>query len=103
MTHHPVLPPSPIYPLFSRRDMLGDFEHTSTVLADAGVQFIFTGHTHMQNIAVKPRKRATRFMISTPAPNRYASAIRTVAVYDDRMEVTSDHIDHFDWDLHGMT
>lgn len=26
-----------------------------------------------------------------------------MTVYDDRMEVKSDHIDHFDWDLHGMT
>lgn len=104
MTHHPVLPPSPIYPLFSRRDMLGDFEHTSTVLADAGVQFIFTGHTHMQNIAVKTTEKGnTIYDINTSALIGYASAIRTVAVYDDRMEVTSDHIDHFDWDLHGMT
>ena len=68
MTHHPVLPPSPIYPLFSRRDMLGDFEHTSTVLADAGVQFIFTGHTHMQNIAVKTTEKGnTIYDINTSA------------------------------------
>lgn len=104
MTHHPILPPSPIYPLFSRRDMLGDFEKTSTILADAGVQFIFTGHTHMQNIAVKTTKKGnTIYDINTSSLVGFASAIRTVTVYDDRMDVRSDHIDHFDWDLHGMT
>lgn len=104
MTHHPVLPPSPIYPLFSRRDMLGDFEKTSTLLADAGVQFIFTGHTHMQNIAVKTTEKGnTIYDINTSALIGYASAIRTVTLYDDRMEVRSDHIDRFDWDTHGMT
>lgn len=103
MTHHPVLPPSPIYPLFSRRDMLGDFEKTSTILADAGVQFIFTGHTHMQNIAVKTTEKGnTLYDINTSALIGYASAIRTVTLYDDRMDVRSDHIEHFDWDLHGM-
>lgn len=104
MTHHPVLPPSPIYPLFSRRDMLGDFEKTSTLLADAGVQFIFTGHTHMQNIAVKTTEKGnTIYDINTSSLIGYASAIRTVTLYDDRMEVSSDHISHFDWDMHGMT
>lgn len=104
MTHHPVLPPSPIYPLFSRRDMLGDFERTSAILADAGVQFIFTGHTHMQNIAVKTTEQGnTIYDINTSALIGYASAIRTITVYDDRMEVRSDRIEHFDWDLRGMT
>lgn len=104
MTHHPVLPPSPIYPLFSRRDMLGDFENASTILADAGVQFIFTGHTHMQNIAVKTTEKGnTIYDINTSSLVGYASAIRTVTVYDDRMDVKSERIDHFDWDLHGMT
>lgn len=104
MTHHPVLPPSPIYPLFSRRDMLGDFENTSAILADAGVQFIFTGHTHMQNIAAKTTKKGnTIYDINTSSLVGYASAIRTVTVYDDRVDIQSDHIDHFDWDLRGMT
>ena len=67
MTHHPVLPPSPIYELIAkgyadrRRQNLGPF-------ADAGLEFIFTGHSHMQNISVKPPKTATGFTILTQLP-----------------------------------
>ena len=51
------------------------------------MQFIFTGHTHMQNIAVKTTEKGnTIYDINTSALIGYASAIRTVAVYDDRME-----------------
>ena len=53
MTHHPTLPPSAIYPLISARDMLGDWDKTTTFLADKGIEVMFTGHTHMQNIAKK--------------------------------------------------
>lgn len=104
MTHHPVLPPSPIYPLFSKRDMLGDYENTSNILADAGVQFIFTGHTHMQNIAVKQSpKDNTIYDINTASLVGYTSAIRKVVLTDKEMTVTTETIDNFDWDLKGMT
>ncbi|HAQ28952.1 MAG TPA: hypothetical protein DCQ76_04295, partial [Ruminococcaceae bacterium] len=53
MTHHPCLPPNPIYPVFSKKDMLADSDEITTRLADAGVNLVFTGHTHMQNIAMK--------------------------------------------------
>lgn len=104
MTHHPVLPPSPIYPLFSKRDMLGDYENTGTILADAGVQFIFTGHTHMQNIAVKiSPKGNTIYDINTASLAGYAGVIRKVTLTEKEMTVTSESIDNFNWDLKGMT
>ncbi|MDR1465650.1 MAG: metallophosphoesterase [Oscillospiraceae bacterium] len=61
MTHHPSLPPSPIYPLISRRDMLGNYEETTRRFADAGLRCLFTGHSHMHNIAP----------MTTPAGNPY--------------------------------
>lgn len=104
MTHHPVLPPTPIYPLFSRRDMLGDFENTSETLADAGLEFIFTGHTHMQNIAVKQTAKGNNFYdINTSSLVGCPTAIRKVALDDEKMTVETLQIQDFDWDRGGKT
>lgn len=104
MTHHPVLPPSPIYPLFSERDMLGDWKNTTTRLADAGLRFIFTGHTHMQNINCKKTLAGNKlYDINTASLVGYPTPIRRVEITDDAMHITTEHIDHFDWDLGGKT
>jgi len=104
MTHHPVLPPSPVYPLMSKRDMLGNYENTSTVLADAGLRFIFTGHAHMQSINCKRTERGNRlYDINTGSLSGFPTPIRRVEIDDQAMRITTEHIDHFDWDLQGKT
>ncbi len=104
MTHHPVLPPSPIYPLISRRDMLGDYENTSTILADAGLRFIFTGHTHMQNIGHKTTAKGNRlYDINTGSLVGYNTPIRKVTIDGDAMHVQTQRVANFDWDLKGKS
>ncbi len=104
VTHHPVLPPSPIYPLFSKRDMLGDYEKTSEFLADNGVKFIFTGHTHMMNIAKMTTAKGNEiYDINTSSAVGYPSAMRKVKMTDTEVHIDSVQIDNFDWDLKGMT
>ncbi|MDR1629995.1 MAG: metallophosphoesterase [Oscillospiraceae bacterium] len=104
MTHHPVLPPTPIYPLFSKRDMLGDYEETSEILADAGLEFIFTGHSHMQNIAVKQTAKGNRiYDINTSSLVGCPTAIRKVALDGEKMAVETLQIQDFDWDRGGKT
>ncbi len=104
VTHHPVLPPSPIYPYFSKRDMLGNYEDVSTFLADNGVKFVFTGHTHMMNIAKKTTVKGNDFYdINTASAVGYPSAMRKVEMTDTEVIVDSVQIDNFDWDLNGKT
>lgn len=104
MTHHPVLPPTPIYPLFSHRDMLGDYELISEMLADAGVEYIFTGHTHMQNIAkLTTPKGNTIYDINTGSLVGYPAPIRKVSLDKKKMEVSTLTVDDFNWDLGGKT
>lgn len=104
MTHHPVLPPSPIYPLFSKRDMLGDYEKTAEFLADRGVKFIFTGHTHMQNIAKMTTPAGNDFYdINTCSLVGCPTAMRKVTMTDEYVDVKSIQIEDFDWDLKGKT
>lgn len=104
MTHHPVLPPSPVYPLMSRRDMLGDYENTSAILADAGLRFIFTGHAHMQNIAQKNTQKGNRlYDINTGSLVGFDAPIRKVTIDEQNMTVQTEHIQDIDWDLQGKT
>lgn len=104
VTHHPVLPPSPIYPLFSKRDMLGNYEVVSEFLADNGVKFIFTGHTHMMNIAKMTTKKGNDFYdVNTASAVGYPSAMRKVVMTDSEVKIESLQIESFDWDLKGKT
>lgn len=104
VTHHPVLPPSPIYPLFSRRDMLGDFEKVSEFFADNGVKFVFTGHTHMMNIAKMTTAKGNElYDINTPSAVGYPSAMRKVKMTENEVFIDSVKIDSFDWDTKGKT
>lgn len=104
MTHHPTLPPFPLYPLMSKRDMLGDWERTTTALADAGLELMFTGHTHMQNIGYKETAKGNRYYdVNTSSLVGYPSNMRKVHIDDKKIEIHSETIEHFEWDRKGMS
>ena len=103
MEHHPVLPPSPVYPLFSGRDM-HSYGPKAALLADAGLQFIFTGHAHMQNIScITTQQGNTLWDINTGSLVGYPTPMRRVALNHDAMTVTTEKIDSFEWDMQGKT
>lgn len=103
MTHHPVLPPSPIYPIISERDMLGDWEKTAKHLADKGIKFIFTGHTHIMNIArLVTEKGNELYDINTSSLVGYPSVMRKVAFDDEKVHVSSVQLTEFNADFEGM-
>ncbi len=102
MSHHPVLPPSPIYPIMSKRDMLGDYELMSTIFADAGLQFIFTGHSHMQNIGYKTTEKGnTLWDINTGSLCGFPTPMRRVVLDNEKMTITTESLKTFDWDFKG--
>lgn len=104
MTHHPVIPPSVIYPAVSRRDMLGDYEKTAEKLADWGIEFIFTGHTHMMNIALKTSAKGNKlYDINTSSVVGYPPCIRLCSLDEEKMDVKTIELEDFDWDRGGKT
>jgi predicted phosphodiesterase len=104
MTHHPALPPSPIYPLFSKRDMLGNYEEITTMFADNGVKYIFTGHTHMTNIAVKTTEKGNSiYDVNTGSLVAYPCPYRKVEFTDSEVRINTLTVDDFDWDFGGKT
>lgn len=88
MTHHPLIAPSPIYELIGKGDMLGDYDKRLYQLADIGVQFIFTGHTHIHNISFDQSERKNViYDICTASPVGYPGAYRKVTFEPDKNKV----------------
>ncbi len=107
MTHHPLIAPSPIYELIGKNDMLGDYKTRRNELADLGIQFILTGHTHVHDIDVITSDRGnTLYDIATAATVGYPAPIRTI-VFDPDVKMVSTTTDLItetvDFDLEGKT
>ena len=99
MTHHPVLPPVPAYAMMSERSMVGDYKKIRELFADEGIRFVFTGHTHMHDIAEWRSARGNSlYDIATGALVGYPAPIRKVRVMEDRMEITTEHPGPFKWE-----
>lgn len=104
MGHHPLLPPNPFYGFFSPDDLIGNHVQIASMFADAGVHFMFTGHTHMQNIGYFDSERGNRiFDINTGSLICYPSPIRHMTLTDKSLTVKTDHLTSINWDLGGKS
>ena len=105
MHHYPVLSPSPVYPLLSPDGVLSyKVSGSAEQLADAGLRFVFTGHTHMQNITYEETAQGNRlYDINTGAAVGYPAPIRSVVIDDDNMTIETESIDSFEWDMQGKS
>ncbi|MCM1114302.1 MAG: metallophosphoesterase [Clostridium sp.] len=61
MTHHPMISPSPFYSIIGKGDMQRNHETTREIFADAGLQVMLTGHTHVHNIGYVTTEKGNRF------------------------------------------
>ena len=104
VTHHPMLPPALIYPLISHGQMLYGYETTAPMFADLGIEFIFTGHTHMQSITHLDTIRGGRlYHINTGAVTGYPAPYRKVTIQKDGLDVKTLNVTSIDADLGGQT
>lgn len=89
MTHHPLIAPSPIYEIIGRGDMLGDYKTRIEQLADIGIQFIFTGHTHIPDTSVyQSAKGNVIYDICSASPIGYPGAMRKVTFEPEKNNVS---------------
>ena len=95
MTHHPLIAPSPLYEIIGKGDMLGDYEYRINQLADMGVQFILTGHTHIHNISAhKSENNNIIYDITTGTPIGYPGVMRSIKIdpANKVVNVTTDYV-----------
>ncbi len=98
--HHPLLAPVKFYRVFSSHEMIDDSDEVAAFLADAGVRFLFTGHTHMQSINYFDSPSGSRlYEINTACLTAYPSPIRKMELDGDTLRVETQHINAIDYDL----
>jgi len=104
MTHHAVIPPTPVYPVIAPQEMLHGHETVSALLADAGLRFIFVGHTHMQDIrSICTTNGNTMCQINTGALTGIGAPFRKVTIDGGTLRVETQHVENADCDLRGET
>lgn len=100
VTHHPLLAPSPIYEFYCKNQMLGDNEKIAELFADNGISFVFTGHTHMQNInSFTTAKGNVIYDINTASLIGYPSPIRKCELTQDRLTIKTLHPQNVKYDF----
>ncbi|MDY4608932.1 MAG: hypothetical protein SO393_08540 [Eubacterium sp.] len=80
MTHHPLVPPSPIFTAVAKGDMLNDYELRRKQLSDLGFDFVLTGHTHMHNISYCKIGNKKFYDISTAALTGFPPYYRQIVL-----------------------
>ena len=76
-------------------EMLANGETVAQLLADFGVRFLFTGHTHMQNISFYESPRGNLlFEINTASLIGYPSPIRKMTLDGQLMKIETQHIEN---------
>lgn len=96
MTHHPVLSPSPFFSLIGKGDMMGDHEIRREQFPDMGVNFMFTGHSHMHDVSYHFSKNDNIFYdITTAATVGYPALYRVVTFNkkENNIRIESKHLE----------
>jgi len=93
MTHLPSLPPAPVYALVEPRSLLSG--ETVQALADAGLRFMLTGHSHIHNIASVVTPQGNPYWdINTSALIGWPGKFRQLEIENGRVHITSREIPH---------
>lgn len=98
--HHPLLSPVKFYRAFSPHEMIDNSDAVAAFLADSGIRFLFTGHTHMQNINFYDSPAGRRlYEINTGCLTAYPSPIRKMALEGGMLDIRTLHPDRINYDL----
>lgn len=90
-THHPILSPSPFYSLFGKNDLMADHDKVAEMLADLGIELVFTGHTHIHNNSFAFSEKGNVFYdVSTTTPAGYPGYYRKITIKEDCYEIKSE-------------
>ncbi len=101
MTHHPMLSPSPFYTIIGGGNMMGEAEKRIDEFCEMGVNYMFTGHTHVQDISYKYTENGKVFYdITTAAAIGYPATYRSVNLDPANGKIDVEAID-VNYDING--
>lgn len=80
--------------------VVNDWANASTLLADTGMNVVFTGHYHSQDIALKETDKSFIFDMETGSTVTYPCPYRTLTLSEDNfLSVSGDSIQKIDYEL----
>ncbi|MCQ2484501.1 MAG: metallophosphoesterase [Clostridia bacterium] len=92
-THHPLVSPSPFYSLIGKNDLMGGHPEIREMLADLGIELVFTGHTHIHDISyIFSEKGNVFYDVATTTLAGYPAYLRKVTATDDEYIIESENI-----------
>ncbi len=101
MTHHPMLSPSPFYKIIGGGNIMGEAEKRIDQFTEMGLNYMFTGHTHMQDISYKYTDEDKIFYdITTAGAVGYPATFRQVVFDPANGQINVDSVD-VDFELNG--
>lgn len=94
MTHHPMLSPSPFYTIIGKSNIMGEAEKRIDEFTELGLNYMFTGHTHMQDISYKYTENNKIFYdITTAGAVGYPATFRQVVFDPANGQIHVDSVD----------
>lgn len=103
MTHHPIIPPSPMYELIGKGDMHRKYKDRRKEYADMGIQLMLTGHTHTHNIGRIFSDRGNAFYaVSTGSLVGYPAPIRKITIDKQKVTVDTQRVTNANIDTNGL-
>jgi 3',5'-cyclic AMP phosphodiesterase CpdA len=105
MTHHGIVQHFDMQEVLFPEYLIKDWRNVSEQLADLGMNVVFTGHFHAQDIVQKKTKRGnTIFDVETGSLVTYPNPYRIIDITNDnKMKITSKRIDSINYDLGGAS
>lgn len=101
MTHHPMLSPSPFYKIIGGGNIMGEAEKRIDEFTEMGLNYMFTGHTHMQDISYNYTDKGKIFYdITTAGAVGYPATFRQVIFDPAKGQINVDSVD-VDFELGG--
>lgn len=103
MTHHPMLSPSPFYKVIGGGNIMGEAERRIDEFTELGLNYMFTGHTHMQDISYKYTEKDKIFYdITTAAAIGYPATFRNVT-FDPKNGIIDVKAKDVECEINGRT
>ncbi|MCD8343024.1 MAG: metallophosphoesterase [Oscillospiraceae bacterium] len=102
MMHHGLVSHTDIEPEMFSEYLVDDYESVAATLADAGLNLVFTGHFHSQDVAVTTTASGstlydveTGSLVTSPCPIRYVSLTGSTFSYTTDHVTEAEGIDNF--------
>lgn len=103
MIHHGVVSHWKYQNRVMKGYLVDDWKSVAARFAKMGLEVVFTGHSHAQDIACHKSGKATIYDVETGSAVTYPSPYRIVSITDQEMEISSKFIEDIPHVLNGIS